>query len=65
MLNISGADMDIDFQTKVFGDSNCPWSKDDGVSHKCAIKGTSICKYFNGVQRLDTVMCSYDEENKK
>ena len=31
--------------------------------HQCAVKNISICKYFCGVQYLDTVLCSYPERS--
>jgi len=59
-----GANMDIDFSNLNFGNSQCPWNIADNVNeHKCAIKNTSICKYFCGIQYLDSVLCSYPYEN--
>ncbi|MBO5110705.1 MAG: hypothetical protein J6D21_08310 [Clostridia bacterium] len=59
-----GGNMDIDFSNKNWGNSVCPWNMADGTSeHKCAVKDTSICKYFCGVQYLDSVLCSYPYEN--
>ncbi len=61
---IIGANMDIDFSNPNFGNSNCPWNLADNTnSHKCAVKDTSICKYFCGIQYLDSVLCSYPHEN--
>jgi len=59
-----GSNMDIDFISDVkFGDSLCPWNVNDGTyEHKCAVKNTSICKYFCGIQWLDSVLCSYPHE---
>lgn len=41
----------------------CPWNVEDKTAvHRCAVKNTSICKYFvslgEGGER-DTVLCSY------
>ncbi len=59
-----GSNMDIDFSNKDFGESVCPWNVDDKTdAHRCAVKNTSICKYFCGVQYLDSVLCSYPHEN--
>ena len=58
-----GANMDIDFSNKNWGNSVCPWSAEDGAEHKCAVKDTSICKYFCGIRYLDSVLCSYPHEN--
>lgn len=59
-----GSNMDIDFSNKDFGNSSCPWNVDEeNNSHRCAVKDTSICKYFCGIQCLDSVLCSYPFEN--
>ena len=59
-----GANMDIDFSNKNWGSSVCPWNAADQTDqHKCAVKDTSICKYFCGIQSLDSVLCSYPHEN--
>ena len=60
--------MDIDLTS---GDKNlewnqdsCPWNvKDKTNEHRCAVKGTSICKYFCGIEYLDNVLCCYPHEN--
>lgn len=59
-----GSNMDIDFSNEEFGNSQCPWNTEEETNvHKCAVKNTSICKYFCGVQYLDSVLCSYPYEN--
>ena len=59
-----GANMDIDFSNADFGNSKCPWNiAENTEEHKCAVKNTSICKYFCGIQYLDSVLCSYPYEN--
>lgn len=61
---IIGANMDIDFSNLNFGNSQCPWNIAENTNeHKCAVKDTSICKYFCGIQYLDSVLCSYPYEN--
>lgn len=61
---IIGANMDIDFSNFNFGNSQCPWNIAENTNeHKCAVKDTSICKYFCGIQYLDSVLCSYPYEN--
>lgn len=61
---LMGSNMDIDFSNADFGNSVCPWNAAEKTdSHKCAIKNVSICKYFCGVQYLDSVLCSYPYEN--
>lgn len=59
-----GSNMDIDFSNEDFGNSVCPWNTADKTNeHKCAVKNISICKYFCGIQYLDSVLCSYPYEN--
>ena len=59
-----GGNMDIDFSNKNWGNSVCPWNAADKTDeHKCAVKDTSICPYFCGIQYLDSVLCSYPYEN--
>lgn len=56
--------MDIDFSNPNFGSSQCPWNKKEKTTeHRCAVKDTSICKFFCGVQYLDSVLCSFPYEN--
>lgn len=57
---IKGANMDIDFSLADWEQGECPW----GPKHKCAIKNVSICKYFEGIKKLDTVLCSYPGKSK-
>jgi hypothetical protein len=63
---LKGADMDIDLLSnpKVSWDKEkSPWNEAEGKEvHKCAVKGVSICKYFQGIERPDTVLCSYGEK---
>ena len=65
---LSGANMDIDLTTNKddinWSQETCPWNKEENTNiHKCAIKNTSICKYFCGIKYLDKVLCSYPYEN--
>lgn len=61
---IIGSNLDIDFSNGSFGNSVCPWNEAENTNeHKCAVKNTSICKYFCGVKYLDSVLCSYPYEN--
>ena len=64
--DLKGANMDIDFlpsENVSWKMEKCPWNKAEGNNiHKCAVKNVSICKYFQGVKRLDTVICSYSNE---
>lgn len=62
---LRGANMDIDFSCAEFGPSRCPWDADEPeMLHRCAVKNTSICPYFCGVRFLDSVLCSYPNENR-
>ena len=58
-------DLDLVSQDKVsWEQSRCPWNEEEnGNVHKCAVKYTSICKYFCGIKYLDTILCSYPYEN--
>ena len=65
---LSGANMDIDLTSNEsdihLEQTMCPWNKEENTKeHKCAVKNTSICKYFCGVKYLDSVLCSYPYEN--
>ena len=64
LFELVGANMDIDLTSDnkdiTWRQDRCPWNIDEkAVSHKCAVKNTSICRYFNGIKKLDTVLCSY------
>lgn len=59
-----GSNMDIDFSNPDYGDSRCPWDADEPLTdHKCAVKNTSICPFFCGIQYLDSVLCSHPYKN--
>lgn len=65
---LKGANMDIDLATPpgniVWEQDNCPWNEAEGTNtHKCAVKNVSICRYFCGVEYIDTVLCCYPNEN--
>lgn len=68
LRKLKGANMDIDLATAP-GDISwqqeaCPWNAMEGTDqHRCAVKNTSICRYFCGVEYLDTLLCCYPEEN--
>ncbi|MBO5163299.1 MAG: hypothetical protein J6B75_02475 [Ruminococcus sp.] len=64
---LSGANMDIDLTSDKsdisWEQKICPWNKEENTNeHKCAVKNTSICKYFYGIKYLDSVLCSYPYE---
>ncbi len=65
---LKGANMDIDLTTPPknieWEQDGCPWNEAEGTDkHKCAVKNISICPYFCGVGYLDTLLCSYPNEN--
>ncbi len=65
---LDGANMDIDLATAAgtiqWEQEKCPWNEAESTSdHRCAVKNTSICRYFCGVIYLDTVLCCYPSEN--
>ena len=63
---LKGANMDIDLVSEEIDwkQAVCPWNEEENTKeHKCAVKNTSICKYFCGIKYLDSVLCSYPHEN--
>jgi hypothetical protein len=63
---LTGANMDIDLATPegeiAWSQMKCPWNEAEQTNkHRCAVKNTSICHYFCGVQPLDTLLCSYPQ----
>ena len=64
LWKLTGANMDIDLSTPK-GDISwtqmkCPWNETEGTpQHRCAVKNVSICPYFCGVEKLDTLLCCY------
>ena len=64
---LNGANMDIDLTSDSadihWEQTTCPWNEAEKTNeHKCAVKNTSICKYFRGIKYLDSVLCSYPDE---
>ncbi len=64
---LRGGNMDIDLVPKDglrWEQESCPWNKAEGSSaHKCAVKDTSICRYFRGIKPVDTVLCAYPQNS--
>ncbi len=62
---LRGGNMDIDLIPKAgleWEQEACPWNEAEGSSaHKCAVKDTSICRYFRGIKPVDTVLCAYPD----
>jgi hypothetical protein len=65
---LHGANLDIDLATPpgqiAWQQQACPWNAAEGSDqHRCAVKNTSICPFFCGVEYLDTVVCCYPHPN--
>jgi hypothetical protein len=62
---LRGGNMDIDLIPKPelkWEQESCPWNEAEGSSaHRCAVKDTSICRYFRGIKAVDTVLCAYPD----
>ncbi|MBU1758453.1 hypothetical protein KKG31_04835, partial [Patescibacteria group bacterium] len=59
---------DIDLTTEnkdiSWNQDKCPRNEAEKTNtHKCAVKDTSICQYFCGIEYLDNVLCCYPNEN--
>jgi hypothetical protein len=63
---IGGANIDVDLTTQndvSWKQGKCPWNVSDKSNfHRCAIKNTSICDFFCGIEPWDTVLCSYPKK---
>jgi hypothetical protein len=68
IMKLSGANKDIDLTSEdivSWKQSKCPWNiVENTTTHKCAIKNTSICNFFNGIERCDIVLCSYRKKHE-
>ena len=65
---LNGANMDIDLATPKgmipWEQDRCPWNEvEKRNDHKCAVKNVSICRYFCGIEYLDTLLCCYPHPN--
>lgn len=65
---LRGANMDIDLATPEgvisWEQEGCPWNEAEKTDqHLCAVKNVSICRYFCGVEYLDTLLCCYPHPN--
>jgi hypothetical protein len=63
-----GANMDIDLATPTeniaWEQETCPWNEAERTDiHRCAVKNVSLCRYFRGVEYLDTLLCCYPDES--
>jgi len=67
---LAGANMDIDLATPpgtiAWQQDRCPWNQAEQTDeHRCATKNVSICRYFRGVEFLDTLLCCYPQVQSK
>jgi hypothetical protein len=66
LRELRGGNMDIDLIPKAgltWERDLCPWNEaESSTAHTCAVKDTSICRYFKGIKPVDTVLCSYPEK---
>ena len=65
VLALKGANMDIDLLPVPVSWTMdaCPWNREEETNaHKCAVKNISICKYFQGIQKPDIVLCAYTKK---
>jgi hypothetical protein len=65
---LKGANMDIDLATPrdqiAWEQDHCPWNEAENTDeHRCAVKNVSICRYFRGVEYMDTLLCSYPDKD--
>lgn len=66
LKELKGGNLDIDLTSDNVNwkQTKCPWNEAENTNeHKCAVKATSICKYFCGVKYLDSILCSYPNIN--
>jgi hypothetical protein len=60
---LSGGNMDIDLLPNPdisWPIDPCPWNEREGnLNHICAVKDTSISKYFRGIEPIHKVRCAY------
>ena len=64
LRRLAGANMDIDLVTPAgtisWQQDRCPWNVAEQTDeHRCATKSVSICRFFRGVECLDTLLCAY------
>jgi hypothetical protein len=60
--------MDIDLATPKsmisWEQDRCPWNEAENTNeHKCAEKNVAICRYFCGIEYLDTLLCCFPHPN--
>jgi hypothetical protein len=65
---LNGANMDIDLAMPkdliAWEQNQCPWNEAEKTNeHKCAVKNISLCRYFCGVEYMDTLLCCYPHPN--
>jgi hypothetical protein len=65
---LKGANMDIDLASPAnsiaWQQDPCPWNEAEKTyAHKCAVKNVSLCRFFCGVEFMDTLCCCYPHAN--
>jgi hypothetical protein len=67
LSRLKGANFDIDLTSREkisWEQDACPWNEKEGTNlHRCAVKDTSLCGYFCGLEYPDTLVCCYPDEN--
>lgn len=67
VIKLSGANIDIDLTSREhisWKQDVCPWNQKENTNiHKCAVKNTSICQYFCGMEYIDKVLCCFPNNN--
>lgn len=66
LRELKGANMDINLLSNpniTWKQDICPWNEAENTrEHKRAVKDTSLCKYFRGIKKPDTVLCVYSQQ---
>jgi len=63
IVKLKGGNIDLDLISNPevpWEQDKCPWNVAENTNeHRCAVKNVSICKYFRGIEPIDTVLCAY------
>lgn len=67
---LPGGNIDIDLATPeediAWAQAKCPWNEAENTTeHRCAVKNTSICSFFCGLDYPDILLCSWPNKNPK
>lgn len=62
-LKVANIDIDLISSKKInWKQDKCPWNEEETEIHKCAVKNTSLCKYFKGIKYPDIILCDYKKK---